>query len=110
MSGYLTLRERHERKLAEYRASVETLKPMLAGYAREHGGAFILFGSAARRTANDHSDVDLLADFPDEDVMAACGFAEESCWSLGLKPDVRPVMWTSDKVAERARSEGVVLG
>lgn len=110
MSGYVTLRERHERKLVEYRASVETLKPMLADYACEHGGTFILFGSAARGTANDRSDVDILVDFPEMKVMAACGFAEESCWSLGLKPDVRPVMWTSDKVAERARSEGVMLG
>lgn len=109
MSAYITLRQRHERKLASYRISVERLKPMLAAYARAHGGAFILFGSAARGDAGDQSDVDVLVDFPDESVMAACGFAEETCWALGLKPDVRPVMWTSDKVVARAREEGAVL-
>lgn len=110
MSGYISLRERHERKLAGYTASVDRLKPILAAYARARGGSFVLFGSAARGDAGDQSDVDILVDFPDGDVMAACGFAEESCWSLGLRPDVRPVMWTSDKVVERARAEGAVLG
>lgn len=83
---------------------------MLIAYARAHGGAFILFGSAARGDASDQSDVDILVDFPDDAVMAASGFAEESSWALGLRPDVRPLIWTSDKVVERARSEGLVLG
>jgi predicted nucleotidyltransferase len=109
MGGYLTLRDRYERKLASYRASVETLKLALSAYARERQGAFILFGSAARGEANDASDVDILVDFPEASVMAASGFAERSCWTLGLKPDVRPVIWTSPKVVERARAEGVVL-
>ena len=109
MSGYITLRERHERKLAEYRASVDALKPMLAAYAREHGGVFILFGSAARGTPNDQSDVDILVDFPEANLMVACGFAEDACWALGLRPDVRPVTWTSGKVVARARAEGLIL-
>ncbi|HEV7325359.1 MAG TPA: nucleotidyltransferase domain-containing protein [Bosea sp. (in: a-proteobacteria)] len=109
MGDYLTLRDRHERNLASYRASVEILKPVLVTYAREQGGAFILFGSAARGEANDTSDVDILVDFPETSVMTASGFAERSCWALGLKPDVRPVIWTSPKVVERARAEGVVL-
>jgi hypothetical protein len=33
------------------------LKPLLAAYGREHGGCFILFGSAARGTSHDQSDV-----------------------------------------------------
>jgi hypothetical protein len=109
MGPYLTLRERHERALGHYRQSVEALKPVLEAYAREHRGAFILFGSAARGTPHDQSDVDILADFPDESAMAACAFAEDSCWGLGVKPDVRPVIWTSDKVVARAREEGVIL-
>ncbi|WP_332683252.1 hypothetical protein [Bosea sp. (in: a-proteobacteria)] len=62
-----------------------------------------------RDTPNDQSDVDILVDFSDPEVMAACGFAEDSCWALGLKPDVRPAMWTSDKVVARAREEGAIL-
>jgi len=110
MSPYVTLRERHERKLAAYHDAVEALKPMLAAYGREHRGCFVLFGSAARGTPHDQSDVDMIADFPDGAVSAACGFAEERCWALGLKPDVRPRDWTSDKVVARALEEGVVLG
>jgi predicted nucleotidyltransferase len=109
MGAYITLRDRHERKLASYRASVEILKSALSAYARERGGAFILFGSAARGETNDASDVDILVDFPEASVMAASGFAERNCWALGLTPDVRPMIWTSYKVVERARTEGIVL-
>jgi len=109
MGAYLTLRDRHERKLATYQASVDALKPMLSANARQHGGAFILFGSAARGTPNDQSDVDILVDFPEASVMVAGGFADDSCWALGLKPDVRPVIWTSDTVVARARAEGLIL-
>lgn len=110
MSPYLTIRERHERKLAAYRDAVEALKPLLAAYAREHGGRFILFGSAARGTPHDQSDVDIIADFPGRGSVPACSFAEERCFELGLKPDCRPIEWTSDKVVARALEEGVVLG
>jgi predicted nucleotidyltransferase len=110
MGPYLTLRERHDRKLAAYRDGVEALKPLLAAYAREHGGRFILFGSAARGSAHDQSDVDIIADFPERGSTPACSFADERCWELGLKPDCRPIGWTSDKVAARALEEGIVLG
>ena len=110
MGPYLTLRERHDRKLAAYREGVEALKPVLAAYAREHGGRFILFGSAARGTPHDQSDVDIIADFPDRASTPACNFAEERCWASGLQPYVRPIEWTSEKVIARALEEGVVLG
>jgi predicted nucleotidyltransferase len=110
MGPYLTLRERHDRKLAGYRDAVAALKPVLAAYAREHGGRFILFGSAARGTPHDQSDVDIIADFPDRGAVPACSFADERCWALSLTPDVRPIDWTSDKVVARALEEGIVLG
>lgn len=110
MSPYLSLRERHDRKLAAYRDGVAALKPLLAAYAREHAGRFILFGSAARGTPHDRSDVDIIADFPDRGSVPACSFADERCWALGLTPDSRPIDWTSDKVVARALEEGVVLG
>ena len=110
MPSYLTLRERHDRKLASYRDGVEALKPELARYALAHGGRFILFGSAARGTPHDESDVDIIADFPERGSVPACSFADERCWALGLKPDCRPLEWTSDTVVARALEEGVVLG
>jgi predicted nucleotidyltransferase len=110
MGPYLTLRERHDRKLAGYHAAVEALKPALAEYGRAHGGRFILFGSAARGTPHDQSDVDIIVDFPEAGSTSACNFAEERCWASGLMPDVRPIAWTSDKLVARALEEGVVLG
>jgi predicted nucleotidyltransferase len=110
MGPYLTLRERHDRKLAGYRDAVEALKPELAAYAREHGGRFVLFGSAARGTQHDESDVDILVDFPGRASTPACAFAEARCWALGVRPDVRPLDWTSDGVVARALEEGIVLG
>lgn len=110
MGAIVTLRERHERKLAAYRASVEVLILQLGEYARAHGGRFILFGSAARGTPHDESDVDLLVDFAENESLAACRFAEELCWSLELKPDVLDIAWASERVTQRARQEGVVLG
>ena len=110
MGLYLTLRERHDRKLAVYRDGVAALQSLLVAYAREHGGRFILFGSAARGTPHDQSDVDLIADFPDGGSVPACRFADERCFALGLKPDVRPIEWTAEKVVARALEEGIVLG
>lgn len=110
MGAYLTLRERHKRRLDAYRDGVEALKPVLADYGRRHGGRFILFGSAARGTAHDQSDVDIIADFSDRDSVSACSFADERCHEFGLKPDCRPIEWTSEKVVARALEEGFVLG
>jgi len=110
MGAYLTLRERHERKLAAYREGVEALKPLLTAYGCRHGGRFLLFGSAARGTPHDQSDVDIIVDFPERTASAACAYAEEQCWALGLTPDVRPRGWTSDKVHARALEEGIPLG
>ena len=79
MAPYLTLRERHDRKLAAYREAVEAVKPLLAAYACSQGGRFILFGSAARGTPHDESDVDILVDFPGSSSTPACAFAEARC-------------------------------
>jgi predicted nucleotidyltransferase len=109
MAPYLTLRERHERTLDRYRHSVEALKPALAAYARAHGGAFILFGSAGRGTPHDQSDVDILADFPLTAENSAWAFAEDTCWALQLKPHVHLMAWVAERVVVRAREVGVVL-
>jgi predicted nucleotidyltransferase len=107
MGPYLTLRERHDRKLAAYRDGVEALKPLLAAYAREHGGRFILFGSAARGTPHDQSDVDILVDFPLVMENAAWAFAEDACFALRLQPDIHLAGWVSERVLNRAQEEGI---
>jgi predicted nucleotidyltransferase len=90
MQRIITLTERKTTEAARRVAAVEAVVPLLAAYAREHGGRFLLFGSAARGEMKYHSDVDLLVDFPDEAFGTAWDFAENACWDRGLEPDLLP--------------------
>jgi predicted nucleotidyltransferase len=91
------------------RRGIEQLIPRLEAYAREHGGRFVLFGSAADDTLHDQSDVDLIADFAPDRGIAACAFADRACTELGLVGDVRPMAWTSQDLTARALDTGRVL-
>jgi predicted nucleotidyltransferase len=93
MQRIVTLTERKTAEAARRRDAVAALVPVLAEYARTHGGRFLLFGSAARGTMKYHSDVDLLMDFPAETLNAAWTFAETACWDHKLKPDLLPYHW-----------------
>jgi predicted nucleotidyltransferase len=90
MQRIVTLTERKTTEAVRRAAAVETLVPVLAAYARTHGGRFLLFGSAARGQMKFTSDVDLLLDFPDAAFGAAWDFAEAACWDRGLEPDLLP--------------------
>ncbi len=83
---------------------------MLAAYAREHGGRFLLFGSAARDTLRRDSDVDILTDFPESATAAAWNFAERACWDRGLDPDVMPKAWCTADFLAHIAPDVVVLG
>ena len=90
MQRIVTLTERKSAEAERRAASVDGLVPVLAAYAREHGGRFLLFGSAARGQMRFDSDVGLLMDFPPETLSAAWVFAEAACWDRGLEPDLLP--------------------
>jgi predicted nucleotidyltransferase len=93
MQVIVTLSERKAAEAARRRDAVAALVPVLAEYARTHGGRFLLFGSAARGTMRYHSDVDILMDFPAEALDAAWKFAETACWDRKLEPDLLPYRW-----------------
>lgn len=107
--SYPTLTEIKRAKVARMKAAVEELACDLAAYAREHGGRFILFGSAARGEMRHDSDVDILADFPPDLVWDAVGYATDRAHDLGLVPDVQPKRLTGRSLAERVAVEGRVL-
>ncbi len=90
MQRIITLTERKATEAARRAAAVEALVPLLSAYARDHGGRFLLFGSAARGQMKFQSDVDLLIDFPEDAFGAAWDFAENACWDRGLEPDLLP--------------------
>jgi predicted nucleotidyltransferase len=102
------LKQRNDPRLAQT-AAVAELKPALAAYARDHGGRFILFGSAARREMRPGSDVDIFVDFPAGVRLEAIGFAEDASWQLGLRPDILAYGGLGGRFGERVEREGLVL-
>lgn len=109
MQRVRTLEERRRDRIAAIERGVEAMTPRLAEYARPRGGRFILFGSAATGQLHDQSDIDLIADFPEDQAIEACAFADGVCGTLGLVGDVRPAMWTADKVLRRALETGRII-
>lgn len=91
MQRIVTLAERKAFERARRREAVAALVPVLAAYARAHGGRYLLFGSAARGAMKHDSDVDLLLDFPDQAFGEAWNFAETICWEHGLEADLLPL-------------------
>jgi hypothetical protein len=101
MGRIVTLKERKAAEAARRKGAVADLCPVLARYAREHGGRFLLFGSAARGDMRYDSDVDLLVDFPSEALDDAWNFAERACWDRRLEPDITPFSWCKGRFLER---------
>ena len=88
MTKIVTLRERRARALEERKDAQRTLEARLTAHAARHGGRYRLFGSAARGDLRPESDVDLLADFPEQSVDAAIRDAQDTCEEMGLHHDV----------------------
>ena len=87
-----TLAERKAARVAAKVAAVDDLLRALEDRAREIGGRYLLYGSAARGELRWDSDVDLLLDFPDGDATAAAwSFGEDECAKRGLDYDIRPI-------------------
>ncbi len=104
MGRIVTLTERKAAEAERRRHAVDALRLVLAAYAREHGGRFLLFGSAARGQMRFDSDVDILVDFPPDALDDAWNFAERACWDRHLEPDITPFSWC--KAAFLAHIEG----
>ncbi len=90
-------------------AIVEALARDLAAYAREQGGRFVLFGSAARGELRHDSDVDIMVDFPRGLESEAWLFAENRAWALGLRPDLSQKGWSGKRLLDRVARDGRVL-
>lgn len=89
-ASFVTLSERKRQRQEAYAQGVIRLRAALSEFARAHGGEFLLFGSAARGDFRFDSDVDILLRFPAGKEGKAWAFAEASCRSLQLTPDIRP--------------------
>ncbi|GEP03665.1 nucleotidyltransferase family protein [Methylobacterium oxalidis] len=107
---YRTLARRKADAAESRQAAVVALSARLHAFARERGGRFLLYGSAARGTMRHDSDVDLLLDFPPEVEADAWRFAEDLCTASGIESDILPLAWCTPAFAERILPQAMVLG
>jgi predicted nucleotidyltransferase len=108
--SYPTLAERKRAKVSRMEAALEALAAELTAYAREHGGRYVLFGSAARGELRHDSDVDIMVDFPADAGWNPAEFAEERASAHELKPDIHLLTMSSPRLRERVAAKGRVLG
>lgn len=105
-----TLAERRANEVAARVAAVGELRKLLAERARDLGGRFLIYGSAARGELRHDSDVDLLLDFEGEArTSEAWGFAEDECSRLGLVCDIRPLAMCDQRFLAHVMSEAKAL-
>ena len=107
--GIVTLKERHRRKMERMAQAILAVDAALLAYAREHGGRFIRFGSTAEGRMRQHSDVDIIADFPGEISLAAAGFAEDVCFANGMTPDIHAGAYLSPGFKAEAERRGLII-
>ena len=107
--GIVTLKERHRRKMERMEAAIVAIDAALLAYAREHGGRFIRFGSTAEGRMRDHSDVDIIADFPVEASRTAAEFAEDLCRAKGMTPDAPAGAYLSPAFKAESERRGIVI-
>lgn len=99
----VTLKDRKAREVSRLRCAMGRVRRVLTAYADEHGGRFMVFGSAARGDIHFDSDFDLVVDFPAAEERGAHEFAERVCIEHGLKPDIRLVSEMSPGFIDRIR-------
>jgi len=109
MDRVQTIEQRKQARVEEIRVGFGRLCGELAAYGRAHGGKFWVYGSAAAGQLHFDSDIDILVDFDDAQIVDALDFAETACVRLKLKPDAQPKSWCSAAFLDRISSQALVL-
>jgi predicted nucleotidyltransferase len=105
----VTLPERKAREAARRAEAVARVSARLAGYARAHGGRYLIYGSAARGEMRFDSDLDILVDFPPALHAESWRFAEDACAQALLPADIRPYAWCSERFLAHVSPDWTVL-
>jgi hypothetical protein len=87
----VSLNERKAVSVNKMRIGIIALKDLLSNYSRENNGRFLLYGSVSRNQYRFNSDIDIVVDFPVDQINLAWKFAEQACIDCGLSPDIRPL-------------------
>jgi predicted nucleotidyltransferase len=106
----VTVAERKEKEAARRRAAAEEIVRILSAFAREHGGKFLVFGSAAKDRIGPDSDFDVIVDFPHTAETPAIEYVEDICRTYRIPADIHARSTTKSVFVERVSAHALVLG
>lgn len=106
----VTVAERKRRAIEQRSRAGASVMAAAAGYARAHGGRFIIFGSFARGEVKLGSDIDVIVDFPPDAAGEARLFLETLCCDADLPLDCLMPGDVTAALQQRIDRDGVVLG
>ena len=109
MSAIVTLSERKAREAARRRAAADAIATELAAFARQSGGRIFLFGSAARGSMTDMSDIDLMIDMAERDEARAWSLVERLCREHDIPADIHSARTTRPALLDRIERTARVL-
>ena len=97
------------KEAAERLAAIQEAMSKLAKPAREFGGRYRVYGSAARGDTHWMSDLDVMLEFPLETINAAEKAAYEICEKAGVPCDIAYPGWQGEEFMRRVRAESVCI-
>jgi len=109
MPQVVTIAERKAREAARRRAAVADVILDLRRYGAEHGGRFLVFGSAAEGRIGADSDLDVVVDFPAGAEMLAVEHVEEICKKCRIPVDVLAKSATKAAFLDRISPRTLVI-
>lgn len=109
MQKIVTIAERTARATALRKTAIEAAIAELRAYAAKEGGHYIVFGSAAKGLVSDHSDLDVIVDFPTAKEQAAFDFLEATCSKHQVPCDAQYLPSKETPFLKRVRDSGIML-
>jgi predicted nucleotidyltransferase len=107
VSSIVTIAERKARETARRRAAADLVMSEMRAFGTEHGGRFLIFGSAAEDRMKFDSDLDVVVDFPAERELEAYDFVEDACRRQDLPADIHLKSTSSSGFLDRIRNHMV---
>jgi len=109
MPEVVTITERKAREAARRRAAIAEVMADLRRYGAEHGGRFLIFGSAAEDRIGPDSDLDVVVDFPAGAETPAIEHVEDICKQHRIPVDVLAKSATKTAFLDRIGSRSLVI-
>jgi predicted nucleotidyltransferase len=109
MDQIVTVAERKARSAARRRDAIAAVIDVLRAYASASGGRFLVFGSAAKGTVRGTSDLDVIVDFPPQEMEEAFLYLEASCSRRAVPCDPQFMPRPDSAFLQRILNHAVIL-